>query len=202
LKPQKVQGKYNIPDWMREPFRRNRGHRISTFMSLWKQLYAMVWLAFFQILIAVLPTYPIDIFDAHVLLGLIILVLAHYDNVVIRRTHAPDRVKRIVRTTAILATVQPILGVILYLNLLLGIIITPLVHVTLFLHIVNALAIITQAASAATGYDMWEEHELGSTTRTRWKRVKRGDVFYCVNCGAELPARSKFCNKCGEPAIS
>jgi len=34
-----------------------------------------------------------------------------------------------------------------------------------FLHLVTALAIITQASSVATAYDMWEEHEFnGSKT--------------------------------------
>jgi hypothetical protein len=35
----------------------------------------------------------------------------------------------------------------------------PLVEVIIFIHIVIALAIITQASSVATAYDMWEDHE-------------------------------------------
>jgi heme A synthase len=127
-------------------------------MSVWKQLYAMVWLAFLQIIIIILPHFTIYLVDAHVALGLVILALAHYNNAMIKKTAAPKRLKRIVKSTAVLATLQIILGIILYANLRLSVSI-PLVPVILFFHIVLALAIITQAASVATAYDMWEEHE-------------------------------------------
>lgn len=127
-------------------------------MSLWKQLYAMVWLAFLQIVIIILPRFSIYLVDLHVALGLIILVLAHYDSALIRKTDAPTRLKRIAKSTAILATVQIILGVILYANLRLSVNV-PLVSVISFIHLVIALGIITQASSVATAYDMWEEHE-------------------------------------------
>jgi hypothetical protein len=125
---------------------------------MWKQLYAMVWLAFLQIIIITLPRFTIYLVDAHVALGLAILALAHYDNALIKKTAAPNRLKRIVQSTAVLATFQVILGIVLYANLRLGVSI-PLVSVIIFIHIVVALAIITQAASVATAYDMWEEHE-------------------------------------------
>lgn len=127
-------------------------------MSIWKQLYAMTWLAFLQIVIITLPRFTVYLIDAHVALGLAILVLAHYDNVQIKKTDAPNRLKRIVKSTAALATFQIILGIILYLNLRLNVSI-PLASVVSFLHLMTALAIITQAASVATAYDMWEEHE-------------------------------------------
>lgn len=135
-------------------------------MTVWKQLYAMVWLAFLQILIITLPRFSIYLVDAHVALGLVILALAHYNNAQIKKTECPNRLKRIVKSTAILATFQIILGVILYVNLRLGVGI-PLVSVVTFLHIVTALAIITQAASVATGYDMWEEHEYTPSLATK-----------------------------------
>ena len=118
----------------------------------------MVWLAFLQIVVILLPRFTIYLVDVHVLLGLAILALAHYDNALIKKTEAPNRLKRIVKATAVLATVQIILGIILYANLRLGVSI-PLVSVIIFFHIVVALAIITQAASVATAYDMWEDHE-------------------------------------------
>ncbi len=127
-------------------------------MSLWKQLYAMVWLAFLQIVIIILPRFTIYLVDLHVALGLIILALAHYDNAQIKKTDAPNRLKRIAKSTAILATIQIILGVILYANLRLNVNV-PLESVISFIHLVTALAIITQASSVATAYDMWEEHE-------------------------------------------
>jgi len=39
----------------------------------------------------------------------------------------------------------------------------PLAQVVTFIHLMTALAIITQAASVATAYDMWEEHEYSAT---------------------------------------
>jgi heme A synthase len=100
--------------------------------------------------------------DLHVVLGVIILGLAHYDYAQLKRTAAPHRLKRIAKSTAILATFQIILGLILYANLRLNVTV-PLVEVVTFLHLVTALAIITQAASVATAYDMWEEHEYTSS---------------------------------------
>jgi hypothetical protein len=127
-------------------------------MSIWKQLYAMVWVAFLQIVIITLPRFSVYLVDAHVILGLVILGLAHYNNAQMKNTEAPNRLKRIVKSTAILATFQIVLGVILYSNLRLNVSV-PLISVVSFLHLVTALAIITQAASVATAYDMWEEHE-------------------------------------------
>jgi hypothetical protein len=133
-------------------------------MSIWKLLYLMIWLAFLQIIIILLPRFVIYLVDVHLLLGLAILGLAHYDNMLIKKSEAPNRLKRIVKSTAVLASIQPILGIILYLNIRLNVAI-PLVEVIVFLHLALALAIITQAASVATAYDMWEEHEFSAPTK-------------------------------------
>ncbi|MGA3108235.1 MAG: hypothetical protein ABSD99_02085 [Candidatus Bathyarchaeia archaeon] len=130
-------------------------------MTVWKSLYAMVWLAFLQIVIIVMPRFTLYLIDVHAILGLAILGLAHYNNAKMKHTEAPNRLKRITKSTAILATFQIILGVILYANLRMNMNL-PLVGVIVFIHIVIALAIITQAASVATAYDMWEEHEFES----------------------------------------
>ncbi len=130
-------------------------------MALWKTLYAMIWLASLQILIIILPRFSLYLVDLHALLGLIILGLAHYNNTKMKHTEAPNRLKRITKSTAILATVQIVLGVILYANLRMNMNI-PLADVIVFIHIIIALAIITQAASVATAYDMWEDHEYDS----------------------------------------
>lgn len=121
----------------------------------------MVWLAFLQIVIIVMPRFTLYLIDVHAILGLAILGLAHYNNAKMKHTEAPNRLKRITKSTAILATFQIILGVILYANLRMNMNL-PLVGVIVFIHIVIALAIITQAASVATAYDMWEEHEFES----------------------------------------
>ena len=129
---------------------------------MWRQLYLIVWLTFLQIIIILLPSLGRYLVDPHVILGLVILALAHYNYALLKRTSAPDRLKRIAKSTAALATFQIILGVILYANLRLNVAI-PLVQIIIFVHLVMALAIITQAASVATAYDMWEEHEFAPT---------------------------------------
>lgn len=121
----------------------------------------MVWLAFLQIVIIVMPRFTLYLVDVHAILGLAILGLAHYNNAKMKHTAAPNRLKRITKTTAILATFQIIVGIILYANLRMNLSV-PLAGVIIFIHIVLALAIITQAASVATAYDMWEEHEYDS----------------------------------------
>lgn len=135
-------------------------------MAVWKKLYAMVWLAFLQIIIILIPRFTIYLVDAHAALGLIILALAHYNNTQIKKTNAPDRLKRIAKSTAILATFQIILGLVLYSSVRVNVSI-PFVSVISFLHLVIALAIITQAASVATVYDMWEEHEYSTTPQIK-----------------------------------
>ena len=137
-------------------------------MSIWKQLYAMVWLAFLQIVIIVIdvPGFKQYLVMGHTILGLVILGLAHYDNLQIKRTAAPNRLKRIAKSTAILATIQPILGIILLANLMFRLSV-PFVSIIGFLHLVNALAIITQASSVATAYDMWEDKEYTSSPKTK-----------------------------------
>ena len=130
-------------------------------MKIWKQLYVIVWLAFFQIIIILLPVFGDKLVDLHALLGFIILGLAHYDYAMLKRTEVPNRLKRIAKSTAVLATFQIIMGLILYANVRLNANI-PLIEVVIFIHLVIALAIITQAASVATAYDMWEEHEYTS----------------------------------------
>ena len=127
-------------------------------MKVWKQLYLLVWLAFLQIIIILLPVLGGSLVDLHALLGFIILGLAHYDYAILKRSEAPNRLKRIAKSTAVLATIQVILGLVLYANVRMNVSI-PLVQAIVFIHLIIALAIITQAASVATAYDMWEEHE-------------------------------------------
>ena len=126
---------------------------------MWRQLYLVVWLAFLQIVIILLPQIGSYLVDVHVLLGVVILGLAHYNNMQLKRTEAPNRLKRIAKATAALATFQIILGLILYASVRLMVNV-PFVDVITFLHLLTALAIITQASSVATAYDMWEEREL------------------------------------------
>ena len=120
----------------------------------------MVWLVFLQILVILvnISGFQSYLIYGHVMLGLAILGLSYNNDFKIRRTQAPNRLKRIARATTVLAIIQPILGVVLFLNVVLSAGI-PFVWVITFLHLVIALAIITQASSVATAYDMWEEKE-------------------------------------------
>lgn len=75
-----------------------------------------------------------------------------------KTTSCPDRIKRITKATLGFAVFQAILGIALYIALAVnagGI----LVDLANFLHVAAALAIITQASSSATAFDMWEEKE-------------------------------------------
>ncbi len=124
-------------------------------------LYAMIWLAFAQILVAVPPLVGVVGFVyLHVALGLVILALAHLDAGRLKGLAVPDRIRRIARSTAQLASAQFVLGIYLFLALVLepGWNL-PGADIVLFLHLVVALAIFSQASSTATAYDMWEERE-------------------------------------------
>ncbi|HYM38919.1 MAG TPA: hypothetical protein VEY12_02075 [Thermoplasmata archaeon] len=124
--------------------------------SPWKTLYAIIWIVFVQILIA-LVVFPGSIY-LHVALGFAIVFLAHYHQSHIKRMAIPDRIRRIVRSTASLASAQFVLGIYAFLVVVLGWSL-PGLEVVLVLHLVVALAILSQASSAATAYDMWEERE-------------------------------------------
>ncbi len=131
-------------------------------MDLWRQLYALIWLAFLQIIIIVVFEPTTYLLAIHIVLGLTILGLAYYDHFKMKKTTAPDRLKRIIKSTSILATAQLVLGILLYLEITL--LSNGLVETTIrFSHVTVALAIITQASSVATAYDMWEEHEYAPT---------------------------------------
>ena len=117
----------------------------------------MIWLVFVQILIAFFE-FPGSVL-LHVALGFAILALAHYHQARIKRMAIPDRIRRIVRSTAQLASAQFVLGIYVFLALELAWPL-PVPEIVLFLHLVVGLAILSQASSTATAYDMWEEREL------------------------------------------
>lgn len=127
-------------------------------MKLWKSLYLLVWLAFAQFLLAFGRIGTSVFLDLHALLGVVVLWVAYRNSQKLRLTAAPPRLKRIVRTTLGLAILQLILGIILYAAGRLGYPLSFAAIITLA-HLINALAILTQASSTATAYDMWEEKE-------------------------------------------
>jgi len=128
-------------------------------MEIWKNMYLVIWVAFLQILFILFsPLGDTLNLPIHVVIAILILGLAFtiYRNV--SRTSCPGRIKRITRTTWYLAIFQGVLGIVLALGVALSFG-SIYVGVVSLLHVGNALAIITQASSSATAYDMWEEKE-------------------------------------------
>jgi hypothetical protein len=122
-------------------------------------MYGLIWLAFFEIIFVLFSPlgFAIDL-PVHALLGVGILALAFYAQRKVKQSACPDRIKRITKTTWVLAIFQGVLGVALAAGVVLSLGST-YSTVIAFLHVVNALAIITQASSSATAFDMWEEKE-------------------------------------------
>jgi hypothetical protein len=128
-------------------------------MQLWKRLYNTVWLAFFACVL--IPRWMDAYVGAsiHILLGLLMLVMTQGNARRLAALPVPLRLKRISKATAGFAIFQIAVGLALgaFMHL------APGLHIVLLLlrgaHIVCALAILAQASSVATAYDMWEEKE-------------------------------------------
>ena len=128
-------------------------------MESWKAMYLIIWVAFFEIVFVLFsPLGDTVNLAVHIVVALAVLGLAFVIYRDVGRTACPDRIKRITRTTWYLAIFQGILGLALALGVMLswGSVYKGVVG---FVHVATALAIITQASSSATAYDMWEEKE-------------------------------------------
>jgi hypothetical protein len=128
-------------------------------MKTWQLMYAVIWIAFLQILFILFSPFDYSVNVAiHGLIGIGIFGLAFQVSREVSRSSCPDRIKRITKTTRNLAVLEGILGIALALGNALswGSLYATLVGL---LHVANGLAIITQASSSATAYDMWEEKE-------------------------------------------
>ena len=126
-------------------------------MALWSRLYGLIWLAFAQFVLAALTEVAAFVIYLHFVVGLGVLILAWTNYATLKKTEAPDRIIRISKTTAILAVFQIIVGIVNYVLMMdfrnsLGTAVN-------ILHLIVALAILSQASSTATAYDMWEEKE-------------------------------------------
>lgn len=128
-------------------------------MDNWKAMYAIIWVAFLQIMFILFSPLgePVDL-AVHVVVALAILGLAFAVYRGVGHTSCPPRIKRITKTTWYLAIFQGVLGLALAVGVMLswG---SAYVGAVSFVHVATALAIITQASSSATAYDMWEEKE-------------------------------------------
>ena len=127
--------------------------RIVNALKLWASLYLLIWLAFAQFLVTALSGVPSVIY-LHFVVGLAVMAVAIVNYRGLMRTSAPDRVKRISKVIPGMAAFDGLLGIPLYLFR------EGTIHWAVnLLHLIIAVAIITQASSAATAYDMWEEKE-------------------------------------------
>jgi hypothetical protein len=122
-------------------------------LKLWASLYLLIWLAFAQFLVTAFSQ-VFGVVYLHFVVGLAVLVLAIVNYRGLMRTSAPDRVKRISKVIPGMAAFDGLLGIPLYLFR------EGTIHWAIsVLHLIVALAIIAQASSTATAYDMWEEKE-------------------------------------------
>jgi hypothetical protein len=144
-------------------------------MKLWQALFAMIWIAFIEFLLVMathVPTFePFGniLTYMHAALGFGMIALAFNNYAGVRSTTIAGRVKRTAQSTFQLSILMAVLGVILlfpdYLTWSIPLIGITLFYAILFVHVVNAFAIITQAAAVAIAYDMWEDKELDQVTK-------------------------------------
>lgn len=122
-------------------------------LKLWARLYLLIWLAFAQFFVTFFSQ-MFGILYLHFIVGLGVLLLAVMNYRALMRTSAPSRVKRLSKVIPGMAAFDGLLGIPLY------VFTDGTLHLVInVLHLVVALAIISQASSAATAYDMWEEKE-------------------------------------------
>jgi hypothetical protein len=128
-------------------------------MKLWRRLYNSVWLAFFCCLLV--PRWMgVHVgTGVHALLGVGLLALVLANARTLATMPVPARLQRISKVTVKIALFQLLCGV--------GLGLTnrfapslPVAGTALHvIHVVCALAMLAQASSVATAYDMWEEKE-------------------------------------------
>ena len=130
-------------------------------MQLWNRLYGTIWLSFFSCVL--LPNW-IGIkagIPVHVLLGIALLVATQSNARSLAALPVPDRLKRISKVAAGIAIFQLICGLALGGVMHFAPDLNTVAMILRGIHIVCALAILSQSSSLATGYDMWEEKEIG-----------------------------------------
>lgn len=137
-------------------------------MRLWGSLYMLIWVSFLAFPLAMVPNPGPILPYLHALVGFAIILLAYGNSERLRATTVPGRIKRISRATFQLSILMAVLGVLLWFNVGAGVTIAfgrSVYDLIIFLHLVNSLAIITQAAAVAIAYDMWEEKEFAKETQ-------------------------------------
>ena len=137
-------------------------------MKLWAALYVVIWVVFLEILLGLWPYPPALVPFLHLALGIVVIPVTYYCFDQLRRTRVPGRVKRVAKASFVLSIVMAVLGFLLWFNVGTDWII-PVANLSvyrgvLFLHVANAVAIITQLAAVAIAYDMWEDREFEKDT--------------------------------------
>jgi hypothetical protein len=115
----------------------------------------MVWLSFAEIVFVVvvdIGNYIPHLVPIHIIVGVALILLAAYNSVEIEKTQAPKRIGRISKAAMMMAIGAAVTGV-------MRAFIDGYVCFISFIHVTFIIAMITQASSAATAYDMWEEKE-------------------------------------------
>lgn len=128
-------------------------------MVLWRRLYNTVWLAFFSCVLISRLLGPHIGTPVHVILGLLLLIMTVTNARSLAALPVPERLKRISKVTAGFAIVQTLSGLVLGGIMHLSMNLPRIPSILHGVHVVCALAILAQAASVATAYDMWEEKE-------------------------------------------
>jgi hypothetical protein len=128
-------------------------------MLLWRRLYNTVWLAFFSCVLISRLLGPHVGTPVHVVLGLLLLIMTISNARSLAALSVPERLKRISKVTAGFAIFQMLNGLAMGGIMHLSVNLPRIPSILHGVHVVCALAILAQAASVATAYDMWEEKE-------------------------------------------
>ncbi len=132
-------------------------------MKLWMSLYAMVWIALIEFLLAMTPGGSTILIYLHMILGAAIIGITFYNFSSLRNTRIAGRVKRIAQASYNISIIVAIFGALVFFDvgktLIIPFINVSIYGIMLFFHVFNSFAIITQAAAIAIAYDMWEERE-------------------------------------------
>jgi len=132
-------------------------------MKLWMSLYAMVWIALIEFLLAMTPGGSAILIYLHVVLGAAIIGITFYNFSALRNTRIAGRVKRIAQASFNISIFVAIFGALVFFDvgrtLIIPFINVSIYGIILFFHVFNSFAIITQASAIAIAYDMWEERE-------------------------------------------
>lgn len=131
-------------------------------MPLWRKLYNTVWLAFFACVLISRWLGPHIGTSLHIILGVLLVIVTLANARSLAALAVPARLKRISKTTAGFAIFQLASGLVLGGIRHLAPSLPVLPSILHGVHVVCALAILAQASSVATAYDMWEEKEFAA----------------------------------------